>query len=63
MTLDGGIITGTILVLFLTRDLEGVNVNEAREWAERLVVERSDVLLAVRALRIRVERVSLITNR
>jgi CMP-N,N'-diacetyllegionaminic acid synthase len=39
-------IAGTVIVPFLTRDLEGVDVNDPRDWdwAERLVAERPDAL-------------------
>ncbi len=39
-------IAGTVIVPFLTQDLEGVDVNDPRDWdwAERLVAERPDAL-------------------
>jgi CMP-N-acetylneuraminic acid synthetase len=44
--LEGGTIAGTVIVPFLTKDLEGVDVNDPRDWdwAERLVAERPGAL-------------------
>ena len=49
VALEGGTIAGTVLTPFLTRDLEGVDVNDSRDWdwAERLVAERPDALPTV----------------
>jgi len=46
VALEGGTIAGAVLMPFLTQDLEGVDVNDPRdwEWAERLVAERPGVL-------------------
>ena len=44
--LENGTIAGTVIVPFLTKDLEGVDVNDPRDWdwAERLVAERPGAL-------------------
>jgi len=44
--LELGTIAGTVVVPFLTQDLEGVDVNDPRDWdwAERLVAERPEAL-------------------
>jgi N-acylneuraminate cytidylyltransferase len=51
VALEGGTIAGTVLVPFLTQDLEGVDVNDPRdwEWIERLASERPDALPEITA--------------
>ena len=51
VALEGGTIAGQVLMPFLTRDLEGVDVNDQRdwEWAERLVRDRPDALPTIAA--------------
>jgi CMP-N,N'-diacetyllegionaminic acid synthase len=46
VALEKGTIAGTTVVPFLTQDLEGVDVNDPRDWdwAERLQAERPDAL-------------------
>lgn len=46
VALQGGTIAGTVVVPFLTRDLEGVDVNDTRDWAwaEQLVKEQPAAL-------------------
>jgi CMP-N,N'-diacetyllegionaminic acid synthase len=46
VALEGGTIAGNVIVPFLTQDLEGVDVNDSRDWdlIERLVAERPDAL-------------------
>jgi hypothetical protein len=50
VALEGGTIAGSVLVPFLTQDLEGVDVNDPRDWdwAERLLATRPDALPEVR---------------
>lgn len=50
VALQGGTIAGSVLVPFLTRDLEGLDVNVPRDWdlAEQLLAERPDALPEVR---------------
>lgn len=44
--LENGTIAGNVIVPFFTKDLEGVDVNDPRDWdwAERLAAERPDAL-------------------
>ena len=46
VALDGGTIAGSVIVPFITQDLEGLDVNEPRDWhlAEQLLAERPDAL-------------------
>ncbi len=46
VALEGGTIAGSVIVPFLTQDLEGVDVNDPRDWAwvEQLVREHPDAL-------------------
>lgn len=46
VALKGGTIAGSVLVPFLTQDLEGVDVNDPRDWdwAEQQFAERPDAL-------------------
>lgn len=49
VALNDGTIAGTVVVPFLTRDFEGVDVNDARDWdwAERLVSEQPSALPSI----------------
>jgi N-acylneuraminate cytidylyltransferase len=49
VALDGRTIAGNVVIPFLTQDLEGVDVNDPRDWdwAERLIATRSDALPTV----------------
>lgn len=49
VALEGGTIAGSVLVPFITRDLEGVDVNDSKDWdwAERLLAEHPSALPAV----------------
>jgi N-acylneuraminate cytidylyltransferase len=51
VALEGGTIAGNVLVPFITRDLEGVDVNDPRDWdwVERLLAENPSALPAVAA--------------
>jgi CMP-N,N'-diacetyllegionaminic acid synthase len=51
VALDGGTIAGNVLVPFVTRELEGVDVNDPRDWdwAERLLAENPSALPDVSA--------------
>jgi CMP-N,N'-diacetyllegionaminic acid synthase len=49
VAIQDGTIAGSVVVPFFTQDLEGVDVNDARDWdwVERLVAERPEILPAV----------------